>query len=424
MSARITEQDFAELIAPRRNRFYYGKRMDVRQFETEQTYHRRQQALINRLSLGMGVLCGLSLRIEGEVVILGPGTAVDGLGREIIVPHSVMIDPWGEEPCCPCCDDAETDRPRPRDAAHTVTIALCYRECLTDQQPAFVDDCAGPDACEAGTVVESYCIRLIDGEPDPRLPSPGCEALREHDPDLDRDARIALRRTRLCELLAADCSTDPDAACVPIASVELLADGTIGAITICPVRPRLYSNETLLELILCLADRIEECCQGDEEPTPDTPFRVAAVRWIATGTDGSATTLDASTIPLIASVPHSGEPREIDIEFTADVDPGPVSPVDDDTPPEAHNVRVTLLENGEVLRGTALVIAPRIIRYRAERGFRPGRYELMLAGTSDAATGLTHLTDTAANALDGEPLGLPSGDNTEGGNFVVEFIVE
>jgi len=56
--------------------------------------------------------------------------------------------------------------------------------------------------------------------------------------------------------------------CIPLAVVQLQPGGRIGTVEVCAVRERLYSNEVLLELILCLADRIEECCASHGTPTP------------------------------------------------------------------------------------------------------------------------------------------------------------
>ena len=83
------------LSAPERNRFFYGKLMDVAEFEKEQAYFRRQQALTNRLATGWGVLAGLNLTaVAGKsgFVNLEPGAALDGAGRLIVVPEAVEID--------------------------------------------------------------------------------------------------------------------------------------------------------------------------------------------------------------------------------------------------------------------------------------------------------------------------------------------
>jgi len=89
------------LAAPRRNHFFYGKRMDVQHFEMEQAYGKLKGWLRNRLALGKGVLCGLGVSIDGDRVCVDPGVAIDGLGREIIVPVRACIDPLApDDGCC------------------------------------------------------------------------------------------------------------------------------------------------------------------------------------------------------------------------------------------------------------------------------------------------------------------------------------
>src|SRR5262249_14109821 len=77
------------LRSPTRNRYFYGKMLDAHHLRLEQDYVNQMRWLMNRLSLGTGVLCGLEVRIRDQarhLVQIGPGVAVDGLGREIIVP--------------------------------------------------------------------------------------------------------------------------------------------------------------------------------------------------------------------------------------------------------------------------------------------------------------------------------------------------
>ena len=51
------------LREPRRNKYFYGKRMDVQHFQMEQDYGKLKQWLLNRLTLGKGVLCGLKVQV-------------------------------------------------------------------------------------------------------------------------------------------------------------------------------------------------------------------------------------------------------------------------------------------------------------------------------------------------------------------------
>lgn len=74
-----------------RNRYFYGKLLSVRDFETEQSYMNEKRHLLNRLVHGAGLICGLGAVTTGEdggkitVTFEESGVAVDNCGREIIV---------------------------------------------------------------------------------------------------------------------------------------------------------------------------------------------------------------------------------------------------------------------------------------------------------------------------------------------------
>lgn len=150
------------LSAPRRNHFFYGKRMDVQHFQMEQNYGKLKQWLLNRLALGKGVLCGLEVVAEGDKLCVEPGVAIDGYGREILVPHRICLDPWEIPEEC-----GRAARHRSKDERHQVTLSLCYRECLTDYAPVQVSDCHTKEACAPDTTVETYHLDVRDGWPKP-----------------------------------------------------------------------------------------------------------------------------------------------------------------------------------------------------------------------------------------------------------------
>jgi hypothetical protein len=52
---------------------------------------------------------------------------------------------------------------------------------------------------------------------------------------------------------------------------------------------------------------------------------------------------------------------------------------------------------------------------------KKGLYVLRLYGDEDAALGRGAIRGTNGLRLDGEPMVLPSGNGTPGGNFVLEF---
>lgn len=73
-----------------RNRYFYGKLLTVRDFETEQKYFNNKRRLINRLLFGSGVVCGLQVvAVDDKTISVETGAAIDSLGREIVVPSPV-----------------------------------------------------------------------------------------------------------------------------------------------------------------------------------------------------------------------------------------------------------------------------------------------------------------------------------------------
>ncbi len=74
-----------------RNRYFYGKLLTVRDFEVEQQYGRRKQQLINRLTNGAGVICGLGvIASDDSTLLIESGMALDYLGRMIVVEEPIL----------------------------------------------------------------------------------------------------------------------------------------------------------------------------------------------------------------------------------------------------------------------------------------------------------------------------------------------
>ena len=137
----IDERKLSELTPARRNRYYYGKLMDVLHFSMEQQYVLAKEWLYNRAVLGSGVVCGLGVEplttSDGNGVVVRAGLAIDGWGREIVVPEDVALVPL--ELTDPCGKPSDTALPK------ETRIDLCYAECLTDFAPAYVSDDCGCD---------------------------------------------------------------------------------------------------------------------------------------------------------------------------------------------------------------------------------------------------------------------------------------
>ncbi len=73
-----------------KNRYFSGKLLTSRDCKDEQDFHNEKRRLINRLTLGDGVVCGLRAKqspAQASSLIFGltHGLALDALGREIVV---------------------------------------------------------------------------------------------------------------------------------------------------------------------------------------------------------------------------------------------------------------------------------------------------------------------------------------------------
>ncbi|MBQ7841778.1 MAG: hypothetical protein IJ390_15015, partial [Lachnospiraceae bacterium] len=75
-----------------RNHYYYGKLLTSRDFSMEQEYMNDKRRLGNLMLHGSGIVSGLKVvAADDTAVILQSGFAVDGGGREIVVPETEVI---------------------------------------------------------------------------------------------------------------------------------------------------------------------------------------------------------------------------------------------------------------------------------------------------------------------------------------------
>ncbi len=74
-----------------RNRYYTGKMLTSKDFQTEQTYMNQKRGFLNQMMYGTGVVCGLSVKKLDEIsFMVESGVAIDEQGREVIVPISIV----------------------------------------------------------------------------------------------------------------------------------------------------------------------------------------------------------------------------------------------------------------------------------------------------------------------------------------------
>lgn len=75
-----------------RNNYYYGKLLTSRDFQVEQSYMNDKRRLGNRLFYGSGIVAGLRIvEADDTAIVLQSGCAIDGAGREIVVPETTVV---------------------------------------------------------------------------------------------------------------------------------------------------------------------------------------------------------------------------------------------------------------------------------------------------------------------------------------------
>jgi hypothetical protein len=280
----------ARLATPCRNLYFYGKLLDEYHLELEQRYGNTKRWLINRLTLGSGILCGLDVvaSSDNSRVRVTSGVAIDGLGREIIVPQpSAPVDPTQ------ATDDCGRPEGQPIRGDERVTLAICYHECEAEPTPVMISECGPEQSCENGLVCERYRLRIIRGLPAP----PGFITPEQCSRIFAEPPQGVSRRQVICETLSIDCAP-PDEVCVPLAVITLNGRGGIANIQRCAFRRTVYSNAVLLDLILCLASRVDECCGG---------ITVRAIM-IVSGNNQSGTVGEPLAQPLVVRVVDGGNP--------------------------------------------------------------------------------------------------------------------
>jgi hypothetical protein len=255
-------QGLRQLGTPARNNYFYGKLLDVQHFTLEQRYFNHKRWLLNRLVAGSGILCGLGLQAaaDGKHVVVRPGAALDPLGREIIVPQSVPVDPRQ------LTDDA--GRPTKPATGPVVTLCLAYHACAAEMVPVLVGDCDTRDGCAPSTIREAFAVIVRDGPAPAYVPQCPIAGLFKP-PSGKSSADIADVYAKLNDLVT---GTSPEAGpetCVVLGQVTLPAgDSPPTAESIEPAgRRAVFDNTLLLELVLCLWDRVEQCCAA-ATPTP------------------------------------------------------------------------------------------------------------------------------------------------------------
>ncbi|MFC7387811.1 hypothetical protein [Sphaerisporangium rhizosphaerae] len=235
-----------DLEIPTRNNYFYGRLLGVDTFKAETGYFLQQSRRYARLAAGHGVVCGLDVTLtkDGGGLRISPGLAVDGWGRQVVVPErspriEVPQDTMAAvvDRAAGCADDAR------------IRVVLRYHECLGDPVPVYAGNCDDPDPCLPGTVREGYRIEFREEAPRPPASRP------PH--DLVRHGRVD--HAALARWVTRDCRARPHDPCVPLADVQVTDDLRCAPdgvdITVRPIAP---TNRVLLALLTALVDDLAD----------------------------------------------------------------------------------------------------------------------------------------------------------------------
>lgn len=243
----------SKLRTPVRNRYFYGKLLDVHHFELESDYLNGKRRLLNRLVTGYGVVCGLDVQPgpSKDEIVVTPGLALDRWGNEIIVPRKsapVRLQAHGgghEASAAPEQASNQGYQDKKNRDEDIVTVSICYHECEDAPTPVLAGDCHGSTGCEAGAIREQYRLVVAAGE---------APAISTHCRFPDVISGERLDYATLARWVSGGCPAPADDPCIPLANVHLSRKGgrcEAGEIDI-TIRPIVYSNDLLFDLVLAL----------------------------------------------------------------------------------------------------------------------------------------------------------------------------
>ena len=186
-----TQEADRPLIGTERQHYFEGKFMSARDFRDEQHYFLSRRRAHNRLLHGWGVICGLSVSglerddCRDRWLRIGPGAALDCLGRELILEEELCLELPDEATVKRWADDGlerklgvdllpfPQRRPpgAPAAAANgdemevAYLIALAYHAQPIDQVVALLDGDCEPPHLEYNRVREGVRVVVVRYDP-------------------------------------------------------------------------------------------------------------------------------------------------------------------------------------------------------------------------------------------------------------------
>lgn len=339
-----------------RLRYYFGQRLGVVDMSEEQGYHVGKHRLHNLRAHGVGVLCGLRAErfvfpqgapagTPTTVLRITRGAALDGCGREVIVPgdHCIDVASWylkhrnrpelagwletdgaegagnegaGTEGAG--TEGAGTGGAGTEEAGEAgatgaagerrLWVVLRFRECPSDPGPAPRDPCGcDADGCEYGRVRESFELALVTAG-DRRCARdtfPTRSALGEllaglggaaPDQGIDRGFAAAVHRA-----VAAGCPAGQEDAWLCLASftVTLTAapDGTLRLTDIGEPDNAIPERESLLTTAALQALLAQLAVGAQESGVLGSGPRLTGVAWESSALDAGVLTIPVALAP-------------------------------------------------------------------------------------------------------------------------------
>ncbi|AGB49805.1 hypothetical protein Metho_1611 [Methanomethylovorans hollandica DSM 15978] len=161
MSNNTKENKDCQLHKFEKNKYFYGKLMTVRDFETEQSYFDEKRHLINRLLNGSGLICGfeqiqIKTAADGNLnmLFIDGGAALDCCGREIVVP------PNTEEKILNSSGSSVSN------LTGTPYLYLKYKACYDGYVASASNPSSCAEKCCPGKTVESFEVIASDKAPE------------------------------------------------------------------------------------------------------------------------------------------------------------------------------------------------------------------------------------------------------------------
>lgn len=224
-----------------RNNYFYGKLLTEQDFLAEQCYFNEKRRLINRMILGWGIVCGLDVvRHEKDKtkILVKPGLAIDCCGREISVceEQEVLLAPSESE-----CEKESSEK---NGGEKEFIVCLEFNECKTEPAPMSHVACDRKEKCEYNRIRDSFRISVVPRHEHAHHRHPMCP--------MSAEDRNKTSHHYICDRLRQNCPECHESHCVVLGTVKLDRNNLLhGHIDTCSNRRLIYNNQLLYDLIYC-----------------------------------------------------------------------------------------------------------------------------------------------------------------------------